>query len=160
MNRIALFPGSFDPFTIGHADIVERGLQVFDRIIVAVGFNEQKPGWMPVKERLESIRKLYAADSRVSVISYTGLTADLVRHTQACCLLRGVRSVKDYEYEQQMADINQKLCGVETVLLFTRPELASISSSIVRELAHFGRDVSPLVPAADKKRPAGHTCYK
>lgn len=149
--RVALFPGSFDPFTIGHADIVERGLQVFDQVIVAVGFNEQKPGWMPVKDRLEAIRKLYAADSRVSVISYTGLTADLVRHTHACCLLRGVRSVKDYEYEQQMADINQKLCGVETVLLFTRPELASISSSIVRELAHFGRDVSPLLPGVDKK---------
>lgn len=147
----ALFPGSFDPFTIGHFDIVERGLKIFDKIVIAVGFNEQKLGWQATEERIHSIQALYKDEPRVTVVSYTGLTADLVQHLHATCLLRGVRSIKDYEYEQQMADINHKLCGVDTVLLFTRPELASISSSIVRELAHFGRDISPLLPAHNEQ---------
>lgn len=143
--RIALFPGSFDPFTIGHADIVERGLQLFDKIVVAIGYNEQKSGWMAVEERVDAIRKVYEDEPRVSVLAYQGLTATLVEETHATCLLRGVRSIKDYEYEQQMADINRQLCGVETVLLFTKPEFASISSSVVRELAHFGRDITPYI---------------
>lgn len=144
--KIALFPGSFDPFTKGHADIVERALDLFDEVIVAVGYNEQKAGWQPVDERLSAIKTYYADEARVKVLSYTGLTIDLVKETQTTCLLRGVRSVKDYEYELQMADINRQLCGIETVLLFTRPELASISSSVVRELAHFGRDITPFLP--------------
>ncbi len=144
--KTALFPGSFDPFTKGHADIVERALALFDEVIVAIGYNEQKAGWQSVDERLSAIRSLYADEARVKVMAYTGLTIDVVKETQATCLLRGVRSVKDYEYELQMADINRQLCGVETVLLFTRPEFASISSSVVRELAHFGRDVTPFLP--------------
>jgi len=144
--KTALFPGSFDPFTKGHADIVERALALFDEVIVAIGYNEQKAGWQSVDERLSAIRSLYADEARVKVMAYTGLTIDVVKETQATCLLRGVRSVKDYEYELQMADINRQLCGVETVLLFTRPEFASISSSVVRELAHFGRDITPFLP--------------
>ncbi len=144
----ALFPGSFDPFTIGHFDIVERALAIFDEVVIAVGFNEQKAGWQSIEERLSNIRAIYADEPRVKVLSYTGLTADLVHHLQVTCILRGVRSVKDYEYEQQMADINRLLCGIDTVLLYTRPELASISSSVVRELAHFGRDITPLLPKA------------
>lgn len=146
MNSRVLFPGSFDPFTLGHADIVERALSLFDEVIVAIGYNEQKPGWQSVDERLQAIRNLYADEPSVKVMAYSGLTADVVKQTEATCLLRGVRSVKDYEYELQMADINRQLCGVETVLLFTRPEYASISSSVVRELAHFGRDITPFLP--------------
>lgn len=146
MNSRVLFPGSFDPFTLGHADIVERALSLFDEVIVAIGYNEQKPGWQSVDERLQAIRNLYDDEPRVKVMAYSGLTADVVKQTEATCLLRGVRSVKDYEYELQMADINRQLCGVETVLLFTRPEYASISSSVVRELAHFGRDITPFLP--------------
>ena len=145
MSKV-LFPGSFDPFTIGHFDIVERALAIFSEVVIAVGFNEQKAGWQSVEERLKNIREIYADEPRVQVISYTGLTADLVHHLQVSCILRGVRSVKDYEYEQQMADMNRLLCGVDSVLLFTRPELACVSSSVVRELAHFGQDVSPFLP--------------
>lgn len=143
-----LFPGSFDPFTIGHADLVNRALSLFDEVVVAVGYNEQKPGWQSMEERLRSIREVYAEEPRVKVVSYSGLTADLVQHLHITCILRGVRSVKDYEYEQQMADMNRLLCGVDTVLLYTRPDLACISSSAVRELAHFGHDVKPLLPKA------------
>lgn len=146
-----LFPGSFDPFTIGHFDIVERALQLFDKVIIAVGFNEQKAGWQTVEERLNNIRTLYADEPRIEVISYSGLTADLVQHLHVDALLRGVRSIKDYEYEQQMADMNRLLCGVDTLLLFTRPDLACISSSAVRELAHFGKDISPLLPKTKNK---------
>lgn len=145
MSKV-LFPGSFDPFTIGHFDLVERALRLFDEVVIAVGYNEQKAGWQSVEERIRNIKELYADEPRVTVLSYTGLTADLVRHLHVTCLLRGVRSIKDYEYEQQMADMNRLLCGVDSVLLFTRPELACVSSSVVRELAHFGQDVSPFLP--------------
>lgn len=145
MSKV-LFPGSFDPFTIGHFDLVERALKLFDEVIIAVGYNEQKAGWQPIEERLTAIRQFYADEPRVSVLSYTGLTADLIHHLHITALLRGVRSIKDYEYEQQMADMNRLLCGVDTLLLFTRPELACISSSTVRELAHFGKDISPFLP--------------
>lgn len=141
-----LFPGSFDPFTIGHADIVERALHLFDEVIVAVGYNEHKASWMPVEERVASIKALYKDEPRISVESYSCLTADFAREKGATAILRGIRSVKDYEYELQIADVNRLLTGIETVLLFADPKLANISSSIVRELAHFGKDVSTLIP--------------
>ena len=145
-----LFPGSFDPFTLGHASLVERALTLFDEVVIAVGVNEQKSGWMPADERICAIRELYKDCARVRVESYSGLTADFAASVGATAILRGVRSVKDFEYEMQMADVNRQLTGIETVLLFAEPQLASLSSSLVRELAHFGKDITPLLPEGYK----------
>ena len=144
--RKVLFPGSFDPFTLGHADIVRRALGLFDEVVVAVGYNEQKKGWMPVEERVEAIRKLYKDEPRVRVESYTGLTVDFAREKGITAIVRGVRTTADFEYEMQLADVNRRLTGIETVLLPASPQLASLSSSVVRELASFGHDVSAFLP--------------
>lgn len=144
--RLALFPGSFDPFTLGHADIVGRALKLFDEIVVAVGCNEQKQGWQPVEERVAAIRKLYKDEPRIRVESYTGLTVDFAKAQGAAAIVRGVRTMADFEYEMQMADVNRRLTGIETLLLPASPELASLSSTVVRELARFGRDISPFLP--------------
>lgn len=141
-----LFPGSFDPFTLGHADIVQRALGLFDEVVVAVGYNEQKKGWMPVEERVEAIRRLYKDEPRVAVESYMGLTVDFAKERGITAIVRGVRTTADFEYEMQMADVNRRLAGIETVLLPASPELASLSSSVVRELAHFGHDISAFLP--------------
>ena len=125
---------------------MKRALALFDEVVIAVGINEEKAGWMPADERLSTLRQLYNKEPRVRVESYTGLTADFAQAIGATAILRGVRSVKDFEYEQQMADINRRLTGIETVILFARPELAAISSSLVRELAHFGKDITPFLP--------------
>ena len=146
MKRFCLFPGSFDPFTLGHADIVRRALSMFDGVVVAVGYNEQKQGWMPVGERVEAIRKVFDGEPRVEVTSYSGLTIDLARQKGISVIVRGIRSSTDFEYEMQLADVNRRLSGIETILLPTSPELASISSSVVRELARYGRDVSEFLP--------------
>ena len=146
MERLVLFPGSFDPFTRGHADIVARALEMFDGIVIAVGYNEQKTGWMPVEERVAAIRKLYADEPRITVERYTGLTVDFAREHGIGIIIRGVRTVADFEFEMQLADVNRQLTGIETILLPASPQLASLSSSIVRELAHFGHDVSAFLP--------------
>lgn len=146
MERLVLFPGSFDPFTLGHADIVSRALEMFDAIVIAVGYNEQKTGWMPVEERVAAIRKLYADEPRITVERYTGLTVDFAREHGIGIIIRGVRTVADFEFEMQLADVNRQLTGIETILLPASPQLASLSSSIVRELAHFGHDVSAFLP--------------
>ena len=143
----ALFPGSFDPFTRGHADIVERGLCLFDHIIIAVGYNEQKQGWLPVEERVRALRELYKGEPRISVECYNTLTVDFAHKQNAQFILRGIRTHKDYEYELQMADVNRQLAPeIETIVLFAKPELAAISSSTVRELAHFGHDIQLWLP--------------
>jgi pantetheine-phosphate adenylyltransferase len=141
-----LFPGSFDPFTLGHDDIVRRTLTLFDEVVVAIGYNEQKSGWKPVEERIASIRKLYEDEPRVRVESYTGLTVDFAKEQGITAIIRGVRTTKDFEYELQMADMNRRLTGIETILLPASPEFASLSSSLVRELARFGRDISTFLP--------------
>lgn len=146
MERLVLFPGSFDPFTLGHADIVRRALEMFDGIVIAVGYNEQKTGWMPVEERVAAIRKLYADEPRITVERYTGLTVDFAREHGIGIIIRGVRTAADFEFEMQLADVNRQLTGIETILLPASPQLASLSSSIVRELAHFGHDVSAFLP--------------
>lgn len=147
--RIAIFPGSFDPFTIGHASIVRRGLEMFDKIVIGVGYNANKRSFLTPEERVAAIEKVYASESRVKVVAYDYLTADLARREQARFVLRGIRSVKDFEYERDIAGINHRLSGVETVLLFTEPHYADISSTIVRELLAFGKDVSEFLPKVD-----------
>ena len=141
-----LFPGSFDPFTIGHADIVKRALGFFDEVVIGIGYNESKEGWMPVGERISTIRKLYSEEPRITVESYTGLTVDFAKEHGITVIIRGVRTTVDFEYEMQLADINRQLTGIDTIFLPASPELASLSSSVVRELAHFGHDVSAFLP--------------
>ena len=146
MNKKVIFPGSFDPFTIGHANLVERAVRLFDEVIIAVGYNEQKKGWLPVEERGRALREYYSAMPQVRVESYTGLTVDFAQSQGARFILRGVRSVKDYEYELGIADINARLADVETVVLLADPTISGISSSVVRELHHCGRDIAPWLP--------------
>ncbi len=146
MKRIAIFPGSFDPFTIGHASIVQRGLPLFDEIVIGVGMNTSKRALLTPNERVRAIREIYADEPRVRVVGYNDLTVDLARREKAGFILRGLRSVKDFEYERDIANMNQRLTGVETVLLFTEPHYSSISSSVVRELISFGKDVTDFLP--------------
>lgn len=146
MNKKVIFPGSFDPFTIGHANLVERAVRLFDEVIIAVGYNEQKTGWLPVEERVRALRGYYSAMPQVRVESYTGLTVDFAQSQGARFILRGVRSVKDYEYELGIADINARLADLETVVLLADPTISGISSSVVRELHRFGRDITPWLP--------------
>ncbi len=145
-RRTILFPGSFDPFTRGHKSLVDRVLPLADRLIIAIGHNPAKRGWLTVEERIEAIRALYAADPRVEVVTYTGLTVDACRAHGAGTMLRGVRTVADFEYERALADVNRTISGIETILLFTLPEDASVSSSVVRELASHGHDVATFLP--------------
>ena len=142
--RRALFAGTFTPFTIGHADIVKRGLELFDEVVIAIGENQDKPS-ADLDERVDAIRAVYKDDSRVRVEVYHSLTVDFAREVGACALLRGVRSMIDFEYERQMADANRALAGIETVVLFTRSELSHVSSSLVRDLKKHGADVSAFV---------------
>ena len=142
----AIFPGSFDPFTLGHHSIVKRTLAFMDEVIVGIGINEGKRSLIPVEKRVDMIRRLYADEPRVKVEAYSGLTVDFAREQAAEFIIRGIRTVKDFEYEEGIADINRKLTGIETFFLFTEPELASVSSSVVRELLHYGKDVSMFLP--------------
>lgn len=146
MERTALFAGTFDPFTKGHHALVLRALAIFDKVVVAVGRNMGKKCLFSVEQRVEAIEKLYAADKRVEVMAYDGLTMDLAKEIGATALLRGVRNTKDFEYEREIADVNFRIGGIETVLLMSELEHASISSSIVRELMNYGKDVTALLP--------------
>ncbi|MDY5813044.1 MAG: pantetheine-phosphate adenylyltransferase [Bacteroides sp.] len=146
MTRRAIFPGTFDPFTVGHASIVNRSLGFMDELIIGIGINENKNTYFPIEKREEMIRRLYAHEPRVKVVSYDNLTVDLAKQWEARFIIRGIRTVKDFEYEETIADINRKLEGIETILLFTEPELTCVSSSVVRELLSFGKDISRFLP--------------
>ena len=147
MNKIAIFAGSFDPFTIGHKNIVDRALEsVADEVIIAIGINYEKKYMFSIEERLEAIRKTYQEEPRVRVETYEGLTTDYAKRVGGSFLLRGVRSVKDYEFERDMAEVNRRLTGIETVLLFTDAQYSCVSSSMVRELISYHQDVKEFLP--------------
>ena len=131
---------------MGHASIVERGLPLFDRIVIGVGVNDNKRTLYTNEERVHNIQEIYANEPRVKVVAYDDLTVDLAKREGASFILRGIRSVKDFEYERDIAAMNERLSGVETVLLFTEPQYMSISSSVVRELLRFGKDVTEFLP--------------
>lgn len=150
--KTALFPGTFDPFTLGHASIVERGLQLFDRVIIAVGVNADKKTYFSLEERLEHIKACYVHCNMVEVCSYEGLTVELAQEKGAGFILRGVRSITDFEYERQLSDIYRRLSDIETVCLFTEPSLSFIQSSMVRDLLRYGKDISAYVPEAIHKQ--------
>ena len=142
----AIFPGTFDPFTIGHYSVVSRALTFMDEIIIGIGINENKNTYFPIEKRVESVRKFYQNGPRIRVTAYNSLTIDFAREVDAQFIIRGIRTVKDFEYEETIADINGKLAGIETILLFTEPELTCISSTIVRELLTFNKDISMFIP--------------
>lgn len=142
-----VFVGSFNPFTIGHDSIVRRALPLFDRLVIGVvGDQVHKPDMPSAEERIRAISEVYAGNPHIEVKPYYGLAVDFAKEEGAHYIVKGVRSVKDFEYEREQADINRQLSGIDTLLLFAEPHLASISSSMVRELQHFGVDVSPYLP--------------
>lgn len=145
-KKTALFPGTFDPFTRGHYSVVERALNLFDEVIIAIGVNALKKPMFTADERVAMLQQLYADEPRVRVVAYSGLTVDLAQEYGARFMLRGVRSVIDFEYEKSIADVNRDISGVETVLMFTQPQYAHISSSVVRELLSYGRNVEAYLP--------------
>lgn len=147
MERICVYPGSFDPVTVGHLDVIERAARLFDRVIVAVMHNPAKRGCFTVEERTALIRRSAAGMDNVTVDVWDGLLVDYVRKTGACAVVRGLRAVSDFENEMVMAQVNaQLLPGMETVFLMTKPEHGCVSSSVVREAASFGADISAFVP--------------
>ena len=146
MARTALFAGSFDPFTKGHYALLKRALPLFDRIVVGIGINSSKRCMFTIEERVAAIEKAFAGEERVEVRVYDCLTMDFAKQIGADVLLRGVRSIKDFEYERELADLNLRVGGIDTVLLVSEPEHSSISSSVVRELITYGKDVAELLP--------------
>ncbi|MCH5176203.1 MAG: pantetheine-phosphate adenylyltransferase [Prevotellaceae bacterium] len=147
MSKIALFAGSFDPFTKGHKDIVDRALaSVADEVVVAVGVNCQKTCMFSLEERVQAIKDVYKDNPKVSVKAYEGLTTDYAKEIGADFLLRGVRSTKDFEYERDIAEVNRRLTGIETILMLSAPELSCISSSVVRELFSYNKDIKEFLP--------------
>ena len=147
--RIAVFPGSFDPITLGHADVVRRAAPLFDQIIVAVGVNSTKKSRFSNEERLAMLEAVFADLPSVKVQSFSGLTADFCKEVEAGWLLRGVRNSSDFEYECTIAQMTKKLStNLETIVLFTKEEYSSISSTVVREIIANGGDVSSFVPSA------------
>ena len=143
-----LFTGSFDPYTIGHDNILRRALPLFDKIIIGIGVNERKQYMLTADERLDNISKIYASEPKVEVKTYNDLTIDFAKRVGAQYIIKGVRSVKDFEYEREQADINRQLSGIETLLLYAEPQYANISSSLVRELRHFGRNADEFLVKA------------
>jgi pantetheine-phosphate adenylyltransferase len=147
MERIAVFPGSFDPVTVGHQAIITRACGLFDKIIVAIGENADKKSYFNIEQRIGWIEKVFASEPKVSVIRYTGLTVDLCRKVNAGYILRGLRTSADFEFERSIGQVNKKLHpGIETVFLLSAPEHTSINSSIVREILRHGGDPGDFVP--------------
>lgn len=147
MKRIALFPGSFDPFTNGHYDVVMRGSQLFDELIIAIGNNTSKSRYIPVERMVAVISSLFQDHPTIRVQSYKGLTAEFAREVGANFLLRGLRNTTDFEYENTIAQANRHVFNnLETVFLITSPRLAAINSSIIREIHKFGGNVDEFIP--------------
>lgn len=147
MERIAIFPGSFDPFTRGHAALVEEALNLFDRIVIGVGNNSAKCGLLSVENRKRLIDDVFRNEPRVEARIYTGLTGEFAEEVGACAIIRGVRNTTDFEYERTMEATNHRIYpALTTVMLFTPAPVADISSSTVREVLSFGRNVEEFLP--------------
>ena len=145
--KIALFPGSFDPITIAHVDILERSLPLFDKIIIGIGLNSSKQSFLSPEQREEMVGIIFEKNPKVEVQTYEGLTVDFCRKVNAKYMVRGIRSASDFEYERAIAQINQTMMPeVETILLLSKPEYSAISSTIVRDILRNKGNVSPFVP--------------
>jgi pantetheine-phosphate adenylyltransferase len=146
MEKTALFPGSFDPFTIGHENIVGRGLHLFDKIIIAIGYNTSKKDFFSMDKRVEWIQSVFKDEPRIEVKIYQGLTVDFAKECSAMFILRGIRTAADFEYERAIAQVNKMMTGIDTVLLLTTPQHTAVNSSIVRDILRHGGDASPFIP--------------
>lgn len=148
MAKIAVFPGSFDPITLGHYDLIKRSIPLFDKIVVAIGVNADKKYMFPLEERKRFIEESFKDDETVSVITYEGLTIELCKKIKSKFILRGLRNPADFEFEKAIAHTNRKLSKIETVFLLTSANTAYISSSIVRDVIRNGGEYQLLVPDA------------
>lgn len=148
--RRAVFPGTFDPITLGHLDIINRALPLFDELIIAIGVNADKKTMFPLEKRMEFIEEFYKNENRIKITSYTGLTAKFCLDQNAQFILRGLRNTTDLNYEQPIAQTNFKMTGVESVFLISSPEVSNISSTIVRDVMRNNGDYSQLVPSSVK----------
>lgn len=151
MDKIAVFPGSFDPITVGHESIIKRALPLFDKIIVAIGYNSNKEGFFPLEKRINWIKDVFKDENKIVVDSYEGLTVDYLKKTKAKYILRGLRTSADFEYERAIAQTNKYLDkNIETVFFLSSPEHTPINSTIIREVVRHGGDASQFVPKAVK----------
>jgi pantetheine-phosphate adenylyltransferase len=146
MMKRAIFPGTFDPFTIGHYSIVIRGLKLFDEIVIGIGVNQSKKTLFDLDKRIDIIKQAFKNEPQVSVQTYDSLTIDFAEKVNAKYILRGLRTVSDFEYEHSIANANRQLNGLETVLLFTEAEYSFISSTVVRDLLKYGRNINDFLP--------------
>jgi len=147
MERIAIFPGSFDPFTIGHESIVRRAISMFDKIYIMIGFNANKTSFFPIEKRLKWINQVFKDEATVSVRLHEGLTVDFCKEVGAQYILRGIRTSSDFEYERAIAQINKKMHPeIESVFLLTLPEHTPIAATIIRDIVSHGGDASMFLP--------------
>jgi pantetheine-phosphate adenylyltransferase len=151
MEKIAVFPGSFDPITLGHYDLIKRSIPLFDKIIVAIGVNAEKKYMFSLEDRKRFIEESFADEPSISVVTYEGLTIDLCKKMKAKFILRGLRNPADFEFEKAIAHTNRKLSKIETVFLLTAANTSYISSSIVRDVLRNGGEYELLVPPAVRK---------
>lgn len=142
----AVFPGSFDPLTLGHIDIIKRGLPLFDELIIAIGVNNEKKYMWPLTDRKRFIEDFFKNENKVKVMTYKGLTVDFCKAENATFILRGLRNTLDFSYEKSIAQNNTLLSGIESIFIICSPNASHISSTIVREIARYGGDYSNLVP--------------
>jgi pantetheine-phosphate adenylyltransferase len=150
MERIAIFPGSFDPFTIGHESIVTRALPLFDKIIIAIGYNSEKRQFFPIEKRVQWIKEAFANNPKIEVETFEGLTVEYCKSKNAHFILRGLRTAADFEYERAIAQINKKMVfELESIFLLTTPEHTMITSTIVRDIIRHGGDASQFLPEVE-----------
>jgi len=145
--KIALFPGSFDPVTKAHVDIVKRSVGLFDKVYIGIGVNSNKPGFLPVEKREQMLRAVFDTEPRIHIIAYEGLTVDFCKSINAAYMIRGIRTVSDFEYEKAIAQMNHSLApDIESIFIVSKPGYSSISSTIVREILKYSGDVSQFIP--------------
>ncbi len=151
MPKIAVFPGSFDPFTIGHESIVRKALEMFDEIIIMIGYNSNKKAYYPLKKRKDWIKRVFSDETRIKVGKFDGLTVEYCRKVHALYILRGLRTASDFEYERAIAQMNKIMAPeIESVFLLTSPEYTAITSTIVRDILRHKGDASPFLPSGLK----------
>jgi pantetheine-phosphate adenylyltransferase len=147
MTKIAVFPGSFSPFTIGHQSIIDRALPLFEKIIIGIGINSEKNQYFSIEERMQWIKEVYSNNPKIEIKFYEGLTVDLCKRENASFIIRGLRDSHDFKFEKNIAQMNNDLNNeIETVFLITPPEISHISSTIIRDIIKNGGDVSKFIP--------------
>jgi len=152
MTRICLFPGTFDPLTLGHTDIINRALPLFDKLVIGIGRNSSKKPMFSESQRLKWVREIYKNNPKIEALAYDGLTVECCKKVGARFILRGIRYVNDFEYEKAIADMNRSIDGhIETIFLTCLPQFTSVASTLVRDVLHNGGDVSQFLPDVVKR---------